>query len=118
MGGNIYSVVSPWDVYYSGKETYFTPAAWSFFIWYVCHGIRFTDSLPLSRPTRPVIHMLIICTCLYQFSGRGREIILERIGWKLPLLAFLNAMYIYSWTIQEYRYGTEATSYKSQVSCS
>lgn len=50
--------------------------------------------------------MLILGTCIYQFSGRGKEIILERIGWRLPLLDFLNAMYIYSWTIQEYRYGT------------
>jgi len=49
--------------------------------------------------------MLIIGTCIYQFSGRGKEVIIERIGWKLPLLDFLNAMYIYSWTIQEYRYG-------------
>ena len=49
--------------------------------------------------------MLIFGTCIYQFSGRGKEIILDRIGWKLPLLDFLNAMYIYSWTIQEYRYG-------------
>lgn len=86
MGGNVYTVISPWDVYYSGKETYFTPAPWSFFVW-------------------PLIHMLIIGTCIYQFSGRGKEVIIERIGWKLPLLDFLNAMYIYSWTIQEYRYG-------------
>ncbi|KAI6125037.1 hypothetical protein EDD16DRAFT_1559480 [Pisolithus croceorrhizus] len=85
MGGNVYTVISPWDVYYSGKETYFTPASWSFFIW-------------------PLIHMLILGTCIYQFSGRGKEVIIERIGWKLPLLDFLNAMYIYSWTIQEYRY--------------
>lgn len=49
--------------------------------------------------------MLIMGTCIYQFSGRGKEIILDRIGWRLPLLDFLNAMYIYSWTIQEYRYG-------------
>ena len=58
-------------------------------------------------PPRPLIHMLILGTCIYQFSGRGKEIILERIGWRLPLLEFLNAMYIYSWTIKEYRYGTD-----------
>ncbi|KAI6042546.1 hypothetical protein EDC04DRAFT_2866738 [Pisolithus marmoratus] len=90
MGGNVYTVISPWDVYFSGKETYFTPASWSFFVW-------------------PLIHMLILGTCIYQFSGRGKEVIIERIGWKLPLLDFLNAMYIYSWTIQEYRYGTDLT---------
>lgn len=62
--------------------------------------------MELILPHRPLIHMLIFGTCIYQFSGRGKEIIIERIGWKLPLLDFLNAMYIYSWTIQEYRYGT------------
>ena len=35
MGGNVYTVISPWDVYYTGRETYFTPASWSFFIWWV-----------------------------------------------------------------------------------
>ncbi|KAG9315234.1 hypothetical protein JVU11DRAFT_4368 [Chiua virens] len=85
MGGNVYTIISPWDVYYTGRETYMTPEPWAFFIW-------------------PLIHMLILGTCIYQFSGRGKDIILERIGWKLPLLDFLNAMYVYSWTIQEYRY--------------
>jgi len=105
MGGNVYTVISPWDVYYTGRETYFTPAPWSYFIWWVTEANRHcpdTDSKPTPRP---LIHMLILGTCIYQFSGRGKEIILERIGWRLPLLDFLNAMYIYSWTIQEYRYG-------------
>lgn len=104
MGGNVYTVISPWDVYYSGRETYFTPAPWSFFIWWVTNadGIARHSA---NFPPRPLIHMLILGTCIYQFSARGKEIILDRIGWRLPLLDFLNAMYIYSWTTQEYRYG-------------
>lgn len=35
MGGNVYTVISPLDVYYTGRETYFTPAPWSFFVWWV-----------------------------------------------------------------------------------
>jgi hypothetical protein len=34
MGANGYSVISPLDVYYTGKVTYFTPAPWAFFLWY------------------------------------------------------------------------------------
>jgi hypothetical protein len=54
---------------------------------------------------RPVIHLLVLGTCTYQFSGRGKELIIDIIGWNLPLLDFMNAMYIYSWTNQEYKYG-------------
>lgn len=85
MGANGYTVISPLDVYYTGKETYFTPAPWAYFLW-------------------PVIHLLVLGTCTYQFSGRGKELIIDIIGWNLPLLDFLNAMYIYSWTNQEYKY--------------
>ena len=46
-GSNIYSVAGPHDYYGSGKETYFTPATWTFGIWYVqnkpprCQGPSF-----------------------------------------------------------------------------
>ena len=35
LGSNVYTVAGPGDVYYSGKETYITPAPWAFLIWYV-----------------------------------------------------------------------------------
>ncbi|OAX42474.1 hypothetical protein K503DRAFT_346473 [Rhizopogon vinicolor AM-OR11-026] len=85
MGANGYSVISPLDIYYTGKETYFTPAPWAFFLW-------------------PLIHLLLLGTCIYQFSGRGKELIIDMIGWNLPLLDVLNVMYIYSWGNQEYKY--------------
>ncbi|KAG2146132.1 uncharacterized protein EDB93DRAFT_1251094 [Suillus bovinus] len=85
VGANGYTVISPLGVYYTGKETYFTPAPCAYFLW-------------------PVIHLLILGTCTYQFSRRGKELIIDTIGWHLPLLDFLNVMYIYSWTNQEYKY--------------
>lgn len=36
LGSNIYTIAAPHDIYYSGKETYITPAPWAFLIWCVC----------------------------------------------------------------------------------
>lgn len=36
LGSNIYTIAAPHDIYYSGKETYITPAPWAFLIWWVC----------------------------------------------------------------------------------
>lgn len=33
LGSNIYTVAGPSDIYYTGKETYLTPAPWAFLIW-------------------------------------------------------------------------------------
>jgi len=33
LGSNIYTVASPDGIYYTGKETYITPAPWAFLIW-------------------------------------------------------------------------------------
>lgn len=33
LGSNVYTVAGPSDVYYTGKETYITPAPWAFLIW-------------------------------------------------------------------------------------
>ena len=33
LGSNVYTVASPRDIYYTGKETYLTPAPWAFLIW-------------------------------------------------------------------------------------
>jgi hypothetical protein len=34
LGSNIYTVAAPNDIYYTGKETYLTPAPWAFLVWY------------------------------------------------------------------------------------
>ena len=33
LGSNVYTVAAPSDIYYTGKETYLTPAPWAFLIW-------------------------------------------------------------------------------------
>ena len=33
LGSNVYTVAGPTDIYYTGKETYVTPAPWAFLIW-------------------------------------------------------------------------------------
>jgi len=58
----------------------------------------------LTIANRPLIHLLVLGTCIYQFSSRGKEIVIDFIGWNLPLLDLLNAMYIYSWSNREYKY--------------
>jgi hypothetical protein len=35
LGSNVYSVAAPSGIYFSGKETYLTPAPWAFLIWLV-----------------------------------------------------------------------------------
>ncbi|KAF8551162.1 hypothetical protein OG21DRAFT_1513135 [Imleria badia] len=89
MGWNVYTASrSSWDVYYTGlgdKQTYFTPAPWSFVIW-------------------PVIHFLILGGCIYQFSHQGSSIFVDQVGWKLPLLQISNAIYVRSRSNHRYRY--------------
>ena len=38
LGSNVYTVAGPTDIYYTGKDTYVTPAPWAFLIWYVRLG--------------------------------------------------------------------------------
>lgn len=33
LGSNLYTVAGPKDIYYTGRETYITPAPWAFLIW-------------------------------------------------------------------------------------
>jgi hypothetical protein len=35
LGSSVYTVAGPSGVYYTGKETYLTPAPWAFLVWYV-----------------------------------------------------------------------------------
>jgi hypothetical protein len=35
LGSNIYTIAAPSDIYFSGKETYITPAPWAFLVWCV-----------------------------------------------------------------------------------
>jgi len=83
LGSNIYTVAAPSEIYYTGKETYLTPAPWAFLIW-------------------SVIHVLLLGTIIYQFTAQGKAVIIDGISWRLPLLGVLNAIYVNLWANQYY----------------
>jgi len=83
LGSNIYTVTSPGEVYLASKETYFTPATWAFGIW-------------------SLIHLLLLGAIIYQFFPAGKRVIVDGIGYRFPLLAFLNAVYVNLWAHQKY----------------
>ncbi|KAH7927060.1 hypothetical protein BV22DRAFT_1085699 [Leucogyrophana mollusca] len=83
LGSNIYTIAAPHDIYYSGKETYITPAPWAFLIW-------------------TLIHLLLLGTIIYQFSSAGKKVIIDGISWRFPLLGVLNAIYVNLWATHHY----------------
>ncbi|KAI0310762.1 hypothetical protein OF83DRAFT_1153853 [Amylostereum chailletii] len=83
LGSNIYTVAAPNDIYYTGKETYLTPAPWAFLIW-------------------TLIHLLLLGTVIYQFFPNGKRVIVDGISWRLPLLGVLNAIYVNLWAAHYY----------------
>lgn len=83
LGSNIYTIAAPEGVYYGGKETYFTPASWAFGIW-------------------SLVHLLLLGFIIYQFFPAGKRVIIDGIGWRFPLLAVLNAIYINVWSHHSY----------------
>jgi hypothetical protein len=83
LGSNIYTVASPSGIYFSAKETYITPAPWAFLIW-------------------SLIHLLLLATVIYQFFPSGKQVIIDGISWRFPLLGILNAIYVNLWAHQHY----------------
>ena len=60
LGSNIYTIAGPADIYYTGKETYLTPAPWAFLIWYAATNFVLC-SLPqpsLPQPSLPQPNLL------------------------------------------------------------
>ncbi|KAF8491543.1 hypothetical protein JB92DRAFT_3006028 [Gautieria morchelliformis] len=83
LGSNLYTVATPEGIYRSGKETYFTPQAYAFGIW-------------------SLVHLLLLGAIVYQFFDEGKRIIIDGIGWRFPLLAVLNSIYVNLWGHQYY----------------
>lgn len=83
LGSNVYTIAGPSDIYYTGKETYLTPAPWAFLIW-------------------TAIHLLLLGTIIYQFTETGHHTIIAGISWRFPLLAVLNAVYVNLWSTHHY----------------
>lgn len=85
LGSNIYTVAGHEGnySYSSGKETYFTPAPYAFGIW-------------------SLIHLLLLGYIVYQFTENGKKTIIDGIGWRFPLLAVLNLVYVNVWARGHY----------------
>ncbi|KAI0055769.1 hypothetical protein BV25DRAFT_1921566 [Artomyces pyxidatus] len=83
LGSNVYTVAAPNDIYFTGKETYLTPAPWAFLIW-------------------SLVHLLLLGTVIYQFFPGGKAVIIDGISWRFPLLAILNAIYVNVWASHHY----------------
>ncbi|EIN12098.1 hypothetical protein PUNSTDRAFT_99515 [Punctularia strigosozonata HHB-11173 SS5] len=83
LGSNVYTIAGPSAPYSNVKETYITPAPWAFLIW-------------------SLIHLLLLGTVIYQFFAPGKQVIIDGISWRLPLLAVLNAIYVNLWSTNHY----------------
>ncbi|KIY43285.1 hypothetical protein FISHEDRAFT_78630 [Fistulina hepatica ATCC 64428] len=83
LGSNVYSIAGPSDIYFSGRETYVTPAPWTYLIW-------------------SIIHLLLLGTVIYQFFPRGKEVIVDGISWRFALLGVLSSIYVNLWIHAHY----------------
>ena len=95
LGSNVYSVAGPDNMYASTKvslarcsrdsmltqvqETYLTPAPMAFWVW-------------------SLVHLLLLGTMFFQFTERGKEIVVDSIGWRFALLGVFNTVYIFFWS--------------------
>ncbi|KAK1923179.1 hypothetical protein DB88DRAFT_494110 [Papiliotrema laurentii] len=79
LGSNVYSVAGPDDMYGSSKTTYITPSYYAFYVW-------------------SLIHLLLLGTMVFQFTTRGKEIIVDSIQWRFVLLGVFNSVYIFFWS--------------------
>lgn len=83
IGSNFYAFIGPSPVYSGGKDTYLTPAPWALWIW-------------------SLIHLLLLGTIVYQFTSHGKEVIIDGIGWRFPVLGVLNAIYVHLWATNHF----------------
>jgi len=77
LGSNVYSVAGVHHVY-RPKQTYITPANWTFGVW-------------------SLIHLLLLGFIFYQFTDAGKKVTIEGIGWRFAILGILNAAFVSLW---------------------
>jgi len=73
----------PRSYYGHGGPTYFSPSSWTFAMW-------------------TVIQVLLINSLVYQFYSNGKKVIVDGIGWRLPILLALNTAYLQVWSRRHY----------------
>ena len=44
-----------------------------------------------------IIHLLLLGTMFFQFTNRGKEIIVDSISWRFALLGVFNSAFIFLW---------------------
>ncbi|KAJ7588326.1 hypothetical protein C8J56DRAFT_1080261 [Mycena floridula] len=89
IGSNITAALDL-DNYFSAPDTYITPAPFAFIIW-------------------PLTHFLLLGTIIYQFFPGGKRVIIDDIGWALPSVAILDAIYVRLWADHNYIGAFECT---------
>jgi len=45
-----------------------------------------------------LIHLLLLGTMIFQFTARGKEIVVDSIHWRFALLGVFNSVYIFFWS--------------------
>lgn len=120
LGSNVYTVAAPNDIYFTGKETYITPAPWAFLIWCVLApssvSTRVFDLIVhIVLHFRSLIHLLLLGTVIYQFFPEGKRVIIDGVSWRLPLLGVLNAIYVNLWASHHYIVGTYLASLPDDI---
>ncbi|KZV84730.1 hypothetical protein EXIGLDRAFT_741864 [Exidia glandulosa HHB12029] len=84
LGSNIFTLAGPeWGYHHYARDTYFTPAWWSWYIW-------------------SAIHLLLFGFIIYQFFPEGKRTIIDGVGWRFPLLTVVNAVYVNVWNRGHY----------------
>jgi len=69
--------------YYGHKETYITPAAYSFWVW-------------------TLIDILLLGLVIYQFFPGGSELVVDLIGWRFIIIGVLNAIFVHLYITSHY----------------
>ncbi|BGP42051.1 hypothetical protein JCM10449v2_006053 [Rhodotorula kratochvilovae] len=79
FGSNTYGSLNPHG---TGRETYFTPASWVFYVW-------------------TIINALLLGFVIYQFFAPSHDVV-HGIGWRFPLVGILNAIFVHVFVTRHY----------------
>ncbi|GJJ05865.1 hypothetical protein Clacol_000052 [Clathrus columnatus] len=83
LSSNIYATTTPGSAYRFRPRTYISPSVWAYSVW-------------------PLIFSMITAVVCYQFTPRGKSIIIDIIDWRFSLLTVLSAIFLYVWALHYY----------------
>lgn len=89
LGSNVYGVAGPEDMYGSSKTTYITPSYYVSFDVQNAMRVAGTELTCQAFYVWSLIHLLLLGTMVYQFTERGKAIVIDSIGWRFVLLGLL-----------------------------